>query len=154
MDIEIRKARPEDQPAIVEMMDSQLRDTYGDFMPGEYLDTWLAGGETAKAIGRMLGHIVVAEREGRLVGMASIDDAMLGLIWVSAPARGTGVGTALLAHVEQSWRQAGHTVGRLECWPANERALEFYKAARWRVVSVRSDPEAPSLDKALMEKTL
>ncbi len=154
MDIEIRKARPEDQSGIVEMMDSQLHETYGDFMPAEYLDAWLAGGETDKCIGRMMDHIVVAEREGALVGMASIEEAMLGLIWVSALSRGSGVGIALMAHVEQVWREGGHTVGQLECWPANTRAMAFYVSQGWRVVSICPDPDAPRLDKALMEKAL
>ena len=154
MEIHIRKARSDDQPAIVEMMDSQLRDTYGHFMPADYLDAWLDGGETDQCIGRMMDHIVVAEREGALVGMASIDDAMLGLIWISAPSRGSGVGTSLMAYVEQVWREAGHTVGQLECWPVNTRALAFYESLGWQVVSVRPDPDAPRLDKALMAKTL
>jgi len=96
----------------------------------------------------------VAERDGVLVGMASIGEAVLGFIWVSAESRGTGVGKAILAYAEAQWRQAGQPVGRLECWPANTRAFEFYKAAGYRVTSVRAEDEAPYLDKAMMEKTL
>ena len=154
MAIEIRKARPEDKPALVEMMDSQLRRSYGHFMPADHIDAWLAGGETAKFVDRLLDHIVVPVRDGAVLGMASIDEAMLGFIWVSAESRGTGVGKALLAYAEETWRQAGHTVGRLECWPANQRALEFYKATGYRVVSVHAEDEPPFLDKAMMEKTL
>ena len=154
MNTAIRKARPEDKPALTEMMDSQLRDTYGHFMPADHIDAWLAGGETAKFLDRLLDYVVVAEREGVLLAMASIDEAMLGFIWVSAESRGSGVGKALLAYAEQMWRDAGHAVGRLECWPVNERAFKFYKAAGYRVVSVNADDEAPFLDKAMMEKTL
>jgi len=154
MSVAIRKARPEDKPALTEMMDSQLRDSYGHFMSANHIDAWLAGGETAKFLDRLLDHVVVAEREGVILGMASIAEAMLGFIWVSADSRGSGVGKALLAHAEQMWRDAGHAVGRLECWPVNERAFEFYKAAGYRVVSVNADDEAPFLDKAMMEKAL
>jgi ribosomal protein S18 acetylase RimI-like enzyme len=154
MTVEIRKARPEDKAALVEMMESQLRQSYGHFMPADHIDAWLAGGETAKFVDRLLDHIVVPVRDGAVVGMASIGDAMLEFLWVSAESRGSGVGQALLAYAEQQWRQAGHTVGRLECWPVNEQAMAFYKTAGYRVASVNADDEAPYLDKAMMEKAL
>ena len=57
--------------------------------------------------------VVVAEQDGTSVGYARIDFLwsavpFIALIWVQAPHRKQGVGTAILEHVEERFRAGGH----------------------------------------------
>ena len=65
----------------------------------------------AEKVGR--DEVVVAERDGESVGYARIEFLWsivpyIALIWVLEPHRTQGVGTAILAHLEERLRAKGH----------------------------------------------
>jgi L-amino acid N-acyltransferase YncA len=89
---------------------------------------------------------LVAREEGEVVGWAALSpvakkDAYRGVaevsIYVSARARGTGVGRALGAALVDASEQAG--IWTLEGWifPENEISLALCESFGWRVVGVR-----------------
>jgi ribosomal protein S18 acetylase RimI-like enzyme len=78
--------------------------------------------------------VVVAERDGRLVGMASggrapVDETAAGLysMWVEPGARGTGVAGAIVAAVVEWAREAGYPVLGLGVTTTNARAIALYR---------------------------
>ena len=77
------------------------------------------------------GTLVVAERDGEVVGFAEPVDGWLHALYVAPPAQGTGVGSALFEHA-----MALEPDG-LDLWvfQRNLRALDFY--ARYGCVEVR-----------------
>lgn len=60
-------------------------------------------------------------------GYPGPDDAYLGLMIVSAAARGTGAGPRLLAHIETAARARGCTALYLAVLEANPRGLAFWE---------------------------
>jgi RimJ/RimL family protein N-acetyltransferase len=73
---------------------------------------------------------VVAESEGRIIGLAGVDgDRVADLGMLVAPEwRGRGVGTRLLsACIAWARARGAHKVG-LQVWPHNEAALRLYGA--------------------------
>lgn len=53
-------------------------------------------------------------------------------LFVSKPARGTGVAAALLADAEARLRANGVSTGWLACAIGNDRAARFYEKSGWR----------------------
>jgi GNAT superfamily N-acetyltransferase len=52
-------------------------------------------------------------------------------LFVAAPARGSGVATALIADAEDRLRQDGVQTAWLACAIGNERAARFYEKSGW-----------------------
>lgn len=77
------------------------------------------------------GTVVVAEREGEVVGFAEPADGWLNALYVAPPAQGTGVGSALFEH-SMALQPNGFD---LWVFRRNSRALDFY--ARYGCVEVR-----------------
>ena len=67
------------------------------------------------------GWVTVAEVDGRVSGFAACDGASLNALYVAAGARGQGIGTALLRHL-----QARQPRLRLWTFEANAGAQRFY----------------------------
>jgi ribosomal protein S18 acetylase RimI-like enzyme len=55
-------------------------------------------------------------------------------LFVSAPARGSGVAAALIADAEARLAEAGVETAWLACAIGNERAARFYEKSGWRRV--------------------
>lgn len=72
--------------------------------------------------------VLVAERAGRAVGFAGVSDRSLEMLFVDAGERGTGVGSALLAHVVD---RCGATA--VDVNEQNAQALGFYEHAGFAV---------------------
>ena len=78
--------------------------------------------------------VIVAEGDGRFVGMASggrapTDEPAAGLhsMWVEPAARGTGLAAAIVAAVVEWARGAGYPVLGLGVTTTNARAVAFYE---------------------------
>lgn len=65
--------------------------------------------------------LIVAERGGQVLGFAGVSDGTLEMLFVSDPARGQGVGSALLSEAV-----ASHGVTRLDVNEQNAGATGFY----------------------------
>jgi len=82
-------------------------------------------------------HVMVAEWDGRVVGVASVAwqawnrRAELSHLYVDAPARGRGVGAALLREADCAARALGARVLWVETQQVNAPAIRFYLRQRF-----------------------
>lgn len=81
----------------------------------------------------------VAQADGHRVGFASVwvNDNFLHNLFVDPQWQGSGVGSALLAHVQAHF---SHT-GALKCLIENHCALAFYQRHGWHIESTGIAPE-------------
>jgi RimJ/RimL family protein N-acetyltransferase len=77
------------------------------------------------------GRVLVAERDGRPVGIAGIESEWLQGFYVVPDEWGGGVATALHAAAVEAIA-AAHSEARLWCLEGNARARRFYERAGWR----------------------
>jgi GNAT superfamily N-acetyltransferase len=90
---------------------------------------------------RPLDHtMLVAERDGRLIGVLTyvVRGAECEVLTLHADERRTGVGSALLAEVEQLARRAGCTRLWLITTNDNVDALRFYQRRGFRLAALHS----------------
>jgi len=128
-DIVLRPAQPEDLPAVLALLESAV-------LPREGVAEWLA-------------HFAVAERGGRLVGVAGLEvygpDALLRSVAVADDWQGRGIGASLTDEVLNGARRDGvgtvylltetaehyfprhgfHRIGREEVPAAVQASVEF-----------------------------
>ena len=75
---------------------------------------------------------LVAERDGAVVGFATVGGDEVADLFVAGEARGSGVASLLLAAAERAVRRAGHRTACLGVVPGNTRARRFYERKGWR----------------------
>jgi putative acetyltransferase len=75
----------------------------------------------------------IAERDGDVVGFAALGGSWLEHLYVAPRAPGSGVGRALLEHVQHVARDRRPL--RLHVFARNLRARRFYEAAGWELVA-------------------
>ena len=68
---------------------------------------------------------------GKPVGFCMVKDDELYQLFVSAPARGSGVAAALVADAEARLSESGVQTAWLACAIGNERAARFYEKCGW-----------------------
>jgi len=152
-EVKIRKTRPEDRERVVGMCKVSMRETYGPFLDSERMKPWLEGQELDRYVDAMLANMLVAEHDGRVVGVTALKAHLVDLLWVARELRGTGVGTRLMDAAEEALAAAGYPSGALECFLPNREAIEFYEQRGWKVVDRYPDTVA-GVDKVLMQKTI
>jgi GNAT superfamily N-acetyltransferase len=81
-----------------------------------------------------LPDIRVAGATGTPVGFSVLKGDELYQLFVSAPARGSGVAAALIADAEARLAEAGVETAWLACAIGNARAARFYEKSGWRRV--------------------
>jgi GNAT superfamily N-acetyltransferase len=79
-----------------------------------------------------LSSVRVVGPAGRPLGFCMVQADELDQLYVVAPARGTGVATALLADGEARIAASGAETAWLACAIGNERAARFYEKSGWR----------------------
>ena len=103
--------------------------------------------------------ILVAEVQGAPVGWGAREDGdhVVSDLWVSPAAQGTGIGTALLAALEDVIRRAGHPAAELETAASNAAAIRFYERHGYGIAWRREKLSATlgyALDKVGLSKPL
>ena len=115
--IALRPAKPTDAGAVGGIL-SEFVDTT-DWMPQIHTRA-----EDIAHAGALIerGWVTVAEVDGAVVGFAACNDAELNALYVAKCKRGSGIGSELLAALQQ-------TRSRLELWTfeVNTRAQSFYE---------------------------
>jgi len=151
--VSIRSADASDIDDIVAMCKSSLAATYGSFLDEEKMRPWIEGDEAAKYVKKTLARMIVADDEGTIAGVASLEDDMIGLIWVDTELRGQGIGSRLLAEAEHMLASEGQTIGKLECFEANVDSMAFYRSRGWTAVKT-SMHETAGVNSVLMHKAI
>jgi L-amino acid N-acyltransferase YncA len=149
----IRRATVEDAPAIGGVHVRAWQAAYRSQLPDAYLDGLRAedraeGWARGLARDRSAEPVLVAERDGTVVGVAAVGPAEepagygeLYLINVDPDHWGAGAGRALLAAAEASLTQLGYSDAVLWVLPGNHRARRFYERAGWAADGARRTQE-------------
>lgn len=142
----VRRAAPSDLPALVRLL-GVLFSIEADFRPDP--------ARQRRGLARMLEDparrlVLVAEREGAVVGMVTVqlvvstaeggDAGLVEDLVVDAACRGAGVGRRLLEEAEEWARARGATRLQLLADRENDPALRFYARQGWastRLVCLR-----------------
>jgi RimJ/RimL family protein N-acetyltransferase len=126
---------------------------YRGQMPDAYLDGLRAedraeGWARGLARDRSTAPVLVAERDGAVVGVAALGPAEeptghgeLYLINLDPGHWGTGAGRALLDAAHQVLAELGYSDAVLWVLPGNRRARRFYERAGWRADGARRTQE-------------
>jgi ribosomal protein S18 acetylase RimI-like enzyme len=143
----IRRAVPEDVPAILRIAERGWNATYGEFLAQDTIDAamseWYTPEATCELIEREDAAYFVAERRGNVLGYVcggpSGEEpvATLGAIYVHPDCWGDGIGTALLDEFEAFCRQRGYEAIRIEVLAENDVGLSFYREHGYEVVDRR-----------------
>ena len=91
-----------------------------------------------------LPHIRVAGALGEPIAFYILKGTELYQFYVSAPARGTGLATELMADAETRLKERGVDTAWLACAIGNDRAARFYEKRGWHRVGTIIDPVATS----------
>jgi ribosomal protein S18 acetylase RimI-like enzyme len=152
--VRLRRARPEDAPAIAAVHVETWRQAYSDVLPAAFLDAldvgrrrelWDAQLRATPADRRPW----VAEIDDRVVGFVSSGpsrdadarDAVgeVYAIYVVPDCWGTGIGRDLLRRAERDLRDHGYPRATLWVLADNQRARRFYEAAGWTPADTRTE---------------
>ncbi|AUH34575.1 GNAT family N-acetyltransferase [Paracoccus tegillarcae] len=129
----IRDTHIDDADAVAAIWNPFIRDTTVTFWPSER-----STAEVAEIIGQRQrdGHAhVVAQREGEIIGFGTYSQFRGGLgyarsvehtVYLAAAARGTGLGRALLEHLEDHARAAGRRLMIGGITGSNSGSLRFH----------------------------
>lgn len=148
----IRAACAADLPEMVRIQRESLADAYGGFLDPEALGPWIRGRVIEQYVADKWPQTIVAEMLGEIVGIATLEGALVDLLWVRRDRRGQGVGSWLMDWAEG--RIAGsHAVAELECFVPNVRAMRFYVRRGYEIVRRYLDPLA-GVEKAVLRKPL
>ena len=140
-----RPARLDDADAIGDIHVRTWKVAYAGILPDgllDALDPTIQAARWSRAIrSGARTRLLVAERDGRIVGFAAYgphrepdlgaEAGELYAIYVAPEAWGTGAGRALIRAVADGLRAAGHRVGILKVLDANARARAFYEREGW-----------------------
>jgi len=131
----IRQAEPGDSDALKMLLDNTWRTHWGPHVNPEGRARYDREMPAHGYVDACLGSFVVAERDGRIVGMYHLDGDYLHAIHVAVDDIGSGVGSALMAEAEADG------AARLDVRAFNSRARAFYTARGWRETEERDDVE-------------
>ncbi len=131
--ITTRPARPDDVPAMSAVLTASIltlcsADHGND---PEAMARWIAN-KTPEGVAAMLArpdfHLLVAERDGVVMGVGATTLNQVALNYVSPDHRFIGVSSALLAAMEAALAKAGHAEALLD---STSTARDFYRKRGW-----------------------
>jgi GNAT superfamily N-acetyltransferase len=129
-DIQLRRALPEDAPAIAAIWHLGWRDGHLGQVPEELTAARQADSFRIRAA-RRIGDTTVAVIGGQVGGFTMVVGSEVEQVYVAARHRGTGVAGLLIDDAERQIRAAGHRAAWLAVVPGNTRARRFYERHGW-----------------------
>lgn len=152
----VREATEEDRQAVFALHVAAARRLDTDRYTDEQLRAWARkdGGPEAYPVADPDRHLVVAEREGDVLGYGELDrsEGEVIAVYVHPDHQGSGVGSALLSHLEAVAEREGFDRLHLT---ASLNAVEFYEARGWeRVERVTHDTGGVDLPCVRMQTTV
>ena len=129
-DVQLRRALPEDAPAIATIWHLGWRDGHLGHVPAELTAARRADSFRIRAAQR-IGDTTVAVIGGQVAGFTMVVGSEVEQVYVAAGHRGTGVADLLIDDAERQIRAAGHRSAWLAVVPGNTRARRFYERRGW-----------------------
>ncbi|MCT9095438.1 GNAT family N-acetyltransferase [Haloarchaeobius sp. HME9146] len=132
--VTVRPATHKDMPAVASLHAASARELGRTHYDDRQVLAWAGRKDPEKYPYDEPGeHFVVAELDGEVVGFGhlAVDDGEVRAVYVKPAAARRGVGSALLAHLEGTARDAG--LDGCYLW-ASLNAVPFYRQAGWDVV--------------------
>lgn len=126
----LRDARSSDADRLVEIWHEGWQDAHASLLPAE-LKRLRTPESFRERLLQRVASTRVAELDGEVVGFCMLKDEELYQLFVSAPARGTGIAAALVADAELRLKEAGVATAWLGCAIGNDRAARFYEKCGW-----------------------
>lgn len=140
MTLEVRRATPDDLSGVLGVFLGCWRESYRGILPERSIAEMTD--ERAEALWRrvlseQVGVVLVAERDGEIVGLTRYvaPDAGEGAVhslYVSPSAHGGGIGRHLLSAAVEAMRDAGADAALLWVFVANAPSIGFYESQGWR----------------------
>ncbi|MGE4291733.1 MAG: GNAT family N-acetyltransferase [Desulfovibrio sp.] len=150
--MQLRNAGREDLPALETLCRTSIGQIYGGILPPDVLAQWIEGEILRETLEAQWPEMLVAELEGRVVGVMRIEDGdRVDLLWVDPAEHRKGIGRALL-HAAEERIAVSHARAWLTVFRANSNARGFYEHLGWRETSRFQDDQG--VDVIRMEKTL
>lgn len=123
--LSIRVAHPDEASAISELIIAAVLKTNAKDYPAEVIEEVVAN-FTPDRVAALLNtrQVFVATKEGKIIGTASLDGAMIRSVFVSPDNQQHGVGTYLMQHLEKTAQMQG-----ISCLtvPSSVTAEGFYR---------------------------
>ncbi|QYH36574.1 GNAT family N-acetyltransferase [Salinibacterium sp. M195] len=136
--LELRAASQADHAAIVAVFLACWRRSYTGLLPQPAIDEMTDERASAlwqRVLSETAGPVIVAEREGEILGMVRFaavgDQGAVHSLYVSPDAQGLGLGTTLLDSAVSSLRTRGAEAARLWVFAANTPSVAFYQSRGW-----------------------
>lgn len=146
---DVRRATPDDLSGVLGVFLACWRESYRGILPDAAIEAMTD--ERAEALWRRvladpLGEVIVAERDGEIVGVTryatTAGEGAVHSLYVSPRAHGGGIGTGLLSCVADALRAAGADAATLWVFAANAPSIAFYESRGWHSDgATRTQPE-------------
>jgi GNAT superfamily N-acetyltransferase len=129
-EIHIRRAQPDDSPAIAQIWHLGWRDGHLGRVPAALAAARRAESFRTRAAQRV-EDATVAVVGGEIAGFVMVVGDEVEQVYVSGDHRGSGVADVLLDEAERQIGDAGHATAWLAVVPGNMRARRFYQRRGW-----------------------
>ena len=157
--MQVRKATPADAEAVHRVADAAWHDAHADIVGPDAVDEFLAEYYDPAGLQERFQHAdsvtFVAEDEQGVVGYASgvpsDDGYTLGSLYVHPDRQGEGIGTRLLARVEDAAREVDYDAVDLVVMAENDDSIGFYESKGYERVDDHYD-ELLDVDGYVYEK--
>ena len=153
-----RDATPDELDALAHLWLEGWRDAHATILPIDLFHLRTLDNFRDRLRAALRDTRVIGPR-GAPLGFAMVKEDEVYQLYVSRPARGSGIAAALIADAERRLAARGVREAWLACAIGNERAARFYQKQGWRlagtVVNVAETSQGPfNLDVWRYEKTL
>ncbi len=146
-----RSAKPDDVQAIKNVARQVITSNYTPFLGAEAVRGFIESGLSDKEIDDGMEQCTLMICNNEIVGFSITNDSLLHLIMIDTTCQNKGLGSRLLANIENSLFDKYDTI-RLQTFKENTPAVRFYLKNGWKVVAENAVPEMGKM-MLLFEKT-
>ena len=121
--MQIRRGEAADEQALGEIRRNAILALAVPAMSAEQAQKWATRAATDRVARAIREHDVWVAVDGTALGWVEVDRDRVAALYVSPPGSRRGIGSALLAHAENSIQSSGYAIARLD---SSQNALDFY----------------------------
>lgn len=144
--MQVRRAEPDEAEMLARLWYDGWRDAHAAIVP-DVLVRARTRESFAERMAAAISDVRTIGPAGAPLGFSLLDSDELNQLYVANTARGTGVGTILIAEAEERLASTGVETAWLACAIGNDRAAGFYERRGWSragTVAVTLDlPDGP-----------